>query len=101
MFGSELAQRMGARFARGRTAETRAAYRRVFETEDGQVVLADLIKFAGAGRETFVAGQADATAYNIGMQRLILRITAFLEMTDREVLRISKMEDGSHGNDQV
>lgn len=55
-----------------------AAYIRVFESPDGQVVLAHLMKQAHVFKTTFVANDPNQTAMNEGMRRLVLSIIAYL-----------------------
>ena len=65
-------------------------YKRVFESKDGKTILADLSIISGFSNDPFVPGQADATAYLLGMHRLVKRITGFLSMSDVQHLKIVK-----------
>jgi len=54
--------------------QTRYAYRRLFETDDGKLVLRHLMKVGFVTRSTFVAGDPHRTALNEGARRLVLSI---------------------------
>ena len=76
----------------------RAAYRGVFSGPDGELVLQDLLKFCNGGNQSFVPGEPYETAFNEGKRRVALRIVAFCEMTDLQMMEIAVrkavMDDG-------
>jgi hypothetical protein len=58
--------------------ELRNAYRRVFTTPDGEVTLASLARFCGAGSVSFVPGDPQHTAYNEGKRSVLLHIESMI-----------------------
>lgn len=68
---------------------TRQAYKRVFASDDGKLVLSDLSKFACINRPTFVPGDPFETHINEGMRRVPLRIFSFINMSDGEMMRLA------------
>lgn len=65
-------------------------YRTAFATPEGQRVLADLFGFCGVGRDMADPQNANHTYYNLGKQRVALRIAACLNMSDADVLRLAQ-----------
>ena len=59
-------------------AELRLAYRRVFNTDDGQKVLADLKKRSSFEATTFVSGDPHTSAFNEGQRAAVLLIVRML-----------------------
>jgi len=59
-----------------RRTEIGRAYGYIFTSEMGQIVLEDIRKFCGVGRDAYTPGTFDQTAYNLGMQRVWLHIDA-------------------------
>ena len=78
---------------------TRNAYKRLFATDDGQVVLRDLAKFCGVDRPSSVPGDPFATHVNDGMRRVALRVFNFINMSDAEMMRLAQKRSVSHGED--
>jgi len=78
------------RAIRFRTAKAQW-YKNVFDAPDGQMVLADLIKFANAHDQSYVAGSPDETAFREGMRRVVTRIEKFIHMTPKQIAHISEM----------
>lgn len=71
--------------------ERRAAYRKVFSTPEGELVLADLARFCGANAE--LMGQTpDVTAFNVGKHRVLQRIASFLALDDRKVIELARQQ---------
>ena len=60
------------------------AYARAFSGELGEIVLEDIKDFCGAGKDGFVQGAIDQTAYNLGMQRVWLHINSLLPKTNEK-----------------
>lgn len=60
------------------------AYKRVASGEDGRIVFADLMKFAELDMDPFVPGDPHTTNYNLGKQRVGLRIRSFVERPLRD-----------------
>jgi len=54
-------------------------YRVTFNSEAGKKVLTDLEKFCNYNHPCFVRGEADTTAFSLGMRNVFLRIKKFLE----------------------
>lgn len=76
-------------------------YKMVFESDQGQMVLADLIKFSNAHNQSYTPGDPTQTAFNEGMRRIVTRIEKFTGMTPRELKHIEELhrsaEDGISG----
>lgn len=68
----------------------RQAYKKIFESEEGRVVLADLYKFCGVENPTYVEGDSHGTAYREGMRRVALRIKGILKQDDEQIERLIK-----------
>ncbi len=85
MIGADLARSIKFRTAKAQW------YKTVFDSPDGQMVLADLIKFTNAHEQSFVPGAADETAFHEGMRRVITRIEKLTNMTPKEIQRISEV----------
>lgn len=66
---------------------TMNAYRRVFSTEDGKIVLNDLMKACFIMRST-VGNSSDETSYNEGQRNVVLRILETCKMTSTEVEKV-------------
>lgn len=62
-------------------ATVRAAYREVFESDAGKVVLRDLYAFCGAMTPTAVLSDSLATFFNEGKRRVYLRVFSFVFRT--------------------
>lgn len=58
--------------------ELKLAYRRTFNTDDGQEVLADLKKRFSFEATTFVSGDAQTSAFNEGQRAAVLLIVRML-----------------------
>lgn len=69
----------------------RAAYREVFATPAGQIVLADLTRFCGANAE-LMGPTPDVTAFNVGKHRVLQRIVSFLVIDDRKVIELAQAQ---------
>lgn len=59
-------------------AELKLAYRRTFNTDDGQQVLADLKKRSSFEATTFVSGDPHTSAFNEGQRAAVLLIVRML-----------------------
>ena len=59
-------------------AELKLAYRRVFNTDDGPTVLADLKKRSSFEATTFVSGDPHTSAFNEGQRAAVLLIVRML-----------------------
>lgn len=71
--------------------ERRAAYREVFSTPAGELVLADLARFCGGNTE-LMGLTPDVTAYNVGKHRVLQRISSFLAIDDRKVIELARQQ---------
>lgn len=63
-------------------------YQRVFETDDGKAVLADLYKFCKIDQPRHVRGDSHETAFNEGMARVAYRIKSILEQDSTEITNL-------------
>lgn len=66
-------------------------YKHVFGSYQGQMVLADLIKFSGAKDQSYTPGDPTQTAFNEGMRRVVTRIEKFTGMTPKEIRHIAEV----------
>lgn len=74
---------------RKRLITRRTLYRQVFDTEPGHRVMKDLRKFCKMGQDILVPGDPHSTAYNLGKQRVYLRIESILKMDADTINEIS------------
>ena len=65
------------------------AYRRLFSTDDGQMVLKDLMKSCFVNR-TVIGRDATETYYNEGMRSTVLRIIETANLTSDEIQNLSQ-----------
>ncbi len=70
----------------------RTLYRQVFDTVLGRQVLKDLRKFCKMGQDILEPGDPNATAYNIGRQRVYLRIESILKMDSDKIDELSRSD---------
>ena len=61
-----------------RLEELRLAYRRTFNTDDGQRVLDDLMKRFSFAATTFISGDPHTSAFNEGQRAAVLLIVRML-----------------------
>lgn len=79
-------------FFKRRSAEaekTIHAYRRLFSTEDGQIVLKDLAKSCFLNRSV-IGKDTHETYMNEGVRSVIIRIFQTCEMTEKEIEALRK-----------
>lgn len=69
---------------------TRNAYKRLFATDDGKIVLKDLAQFCKIRQPSTVPGDPFETHTNEGMRRVALRVFGFLDMSDGDMMRLAK-----------
>lgn len=69
------------------TLNKRKAYRNIFSTEDGKIVLRHLCKTCCVTSPAFVAGDAQTTAYNNGKRDIVLAILRFVHASDEDIRR--------------
>ena len=69
-------------------------YRVTFNSEQGQKVLKDLEKFCNYNHPCFVRGEADTTAFSLGMRNVFLRIKKFLEADLDEKIQEEVVDNG-------
>ena len=67
-------------------------YRKCFGSPEGQIVLSDLKHFCRSDRDLFEV-DARKEAYLLGMRRVLLRITAFMNMSLEDVEALGRPED--------
>lgn len=65
-------------------------YRRVFESPDGEVILAHLMKISFVFQTTMVVGDSHLTAMNEGQRRLVLSIMKQLNLNHNKLNQIAK-----------
>jgi len=70
---------------RGKLVPRNRSYRHTFSSEEGKAVLADIYKFAGLDRPSYVEGCSDRMAYNEGMKRVAMHIKGILSQSDIDV----------------
>jgi hypothetical protein len=66
------------------------SYKAVFNSPDGERVLADLLNFCGQYKCSHNPGDANSTAFNEGKRRVSLRILKFIDMEEKEIQKILK-----------
>lgn len=66
------------------------AYRSVFETDAGAIVLRDLAKFAGALETSVEAGDPQMTAFQEGRRAVFLHIAEKLRWNERDLLKLAE-----------
>lgn len=69
------------------TLSLERAYKRLFESEDGRLVLAHLAKVGNISDCSFVPGSPDVTAFNEGRRHLVLSI---LRMINKDPFRMAE-----------
>jgi hypothetical protein len=67
------------------TLNKRKAYKNIFTTEDGKIVLRHLCKTCCVTSPAFVAGDAQTTAYNNGKRDIVLAILRFVHANDDDI----------------
>lgn len=72
--------------AQQRQLQLRNSYKRVFASDDGQAIMADLVKQCGTG-DCVVPGDPHLTHYNLGAYRVLRHIQTQGELTDAFILR--------------
>lgn len=83
-----------------------AAFKRVFDGKDGEVVLADLAKFCHLERSTLkispLTGMADplAMAHAEGRRETLLRIMAYVGLTQQDVAKMRASEEAGQQNEE-
>jgi hypothetical protein len=70
-----------------RAEDTVRAYRRLFSTEDGQLVLRDLMRVGFINRSV-VGTDTHDTYFNEGIRSVVLRILQTAQMTENEILKL-------------
>ncbi len=64
-------------------------YKKVFlDNHEGEYVLAEIYKFAGLDKTSYVKGFPDATAHNEGMKRVALHIKGILKQSNADIDKI-------------
>jgi hypothetical protein len=69
----------------------RRYYRQCFSTDAGKIVLADLAQFCGSDQDLFDLDPR-REAYRLGMRRVLLRISKWMNMTIEEVEALARRE---------
>ena len=69
------------------------AYKSVFSTNSGRIVLADLMIHCGASMQSHIPGCPDETSFNEGKRRVWLHINDYLYKTDEEIQQQVRTEN--------
>ena len=69
-------------------------YRVTFNSETGKKVMKDLEAFCQFNQPCFVRGEADSTAFSLGMRNVFLRIKKFVEADLTEEKQMEVENDG-------
>lgn len=71
-------------------AKLGAAYRRLFESPDGQVVLADLMNRCGLLQTSMTAGEPHMTSFREGRRAIALEIAQLMQWSEMEILALAR-----------
>ena len=80
-----------------------AAYHHAFDSPEGKVVLADLVKYHGVMDPIYYTARGDgdaqalATAHAEGQRAVVLRIVQHLQLSLEQILEIAKDEERISG----
>lgn len=66
------------------------AYKTFFNTEDGKIVLADILRFTGVDTDPYVLGNPDATMRNLGVQSVGRRLKSILKQKEEDIEKIAE-----------
>lgn len=83
-----------ARTRAQRIADTLLAYRRLFDSPEGKVVLYDLMKSCHVLQTVHTSGDPYETAYKEGERSVVLRILRTLRTNPEAIIKM--MEDGEN-----
>lgn len=72
--------------------QRRQAFRRLFQSPDGEVVLRTLVKEGFVSSTTFVAGDTHQTALNEGSRRMVLSILKYANVDPKQMIE-SELKD--------
>lgn len=75
-----------------KSAKLNEAYKKVFDSKDGELVLTDLCKKGFILDTTYVPNNAHETSHREGMRRLILSILRFLNKRPEDILQMLKLQ---------
>lgn len=75
-----------------RLGNVAAAYRRVFELPDGQVILADMVRRGFVNKTTFVSNDPFQTAWNEGMRSMVLGVLKTAKIDTQKLVEIMSRE---------
>jgi hypothetical protein len=75
-----------------RRKDTAAAYRRLFETEDGKIVLRDLVRKGFLARTIHVVGDPVTSAWNEGQRTAVLGILKAAKVSDARLVEAIQAE---------
>ena len=76
-----------------RLKERQQRYREVFSGDNGEWVLADLVRECGYGQDPHTAGDSHTTAYLVGRAYSVLHIRTILDMSDAEMAVLVKQQE--------
>jgi hypothetical protein len=78
------------------------AYRKVFESPEGKVVLADIYKYTNIHESSFDPGNPYITSFNEGLRRVGLRIFSYLEIRPEDIRKIARQQqDDLHDQEEL
>lgn len=82
-----MREKINNSIAAAKTALTtkNSKYKKVFSNDEGEYVLAELYKFCGVDRPSYVENSSDRTAYNEGMKRVALHIKGILKQSNTDI----------------
>jgi len=75
-----------------RQFNTRFHFKKTFSGDSGEFVLNDLMKFSHANEDLY-RPDIGVERYVLGQRSVILRIQAFLNMTDEQIQKLSHTKD--------
>lgn len=76
--------------------QRRHAYRTVFKSDEGRLILADLLRFARYHDPVIVPGDPLSTGFADGQRRIVTRIIKLTEMTEEQVLQMANQPEEVH-----
>ena len=74
----------------------RGAYRRLFESPDGKIVLQNLMRSHFMLRNTVVAGDPNLTHFNEGQRAVVLKILTLLHVDEEHLNTLAKEAIETH-----
>jgi hypothetical protein len=69
------------------------AYQDLFQTENGKIVLKDLMRECHFLQPTFIPGDPLSGSFNEGKRRILLRIINFLTKDEEELIKLIELNN--------